>query len=51
MCLKFRQHPAWREAGRPAGPAADQVRSGDQPQTAKTLGIEVPPSILLRADK
>jgi ABC-type uncharacterized transport system substrate-binding protein len=35
----------------PAGPAADQVRAGDQSQTAKALGLDVPLFLQQRADE
>jgi putative ABC transport system substrate-binding protein len=38
-----------REAGGPAGVAADQVRSCHQPKTAKALGLTVPNTVLAQA--
>ena len=46
-----RQDPQRRQALRPAGPAGDQVRAGAQPGHRADLGIEMPPTILLRADE
>ena len=46
-----RSHPQGREAGRPAGAGADQVRAGDQPQDRQGARPDVPPTLLARADE
>ena len=43
--------PQRREAGRPACSAPTRYETGHQPQTAKALGLDVPPSLLARADE
>ncbi len=46
-----RSHPQGREAGRPAGAGADQVRAGDQSQDRQGARAEVPATLLARADE
>ena len=45
------RNPQGREAGRSAGAASEQVRVRHQLQTAKTLGLSVPPMLLVAADE
>ena len=47
----YRPHPQRREARRPAGHAADQVRVRHQPPDGKALGLDVPPTLLAIADE
>ena len=44
-------HPEGRESGRSAGFPADQVRTGDQPEGRKRVGLTVSPTLLARADE
>ena len=46
-----RSHPQGREAGRPSGAGADQIRAGDQPQDREGARPRVPPTLLARADE
>ena len=46
-----RPRPQGREARRPAGRAVDQVRAGHQPANGAMLGLEVPATLLARADE
>ena len=40
-----------RWAGRPTGFFADRIRAGNQSPTAKALGLDLPASVLARADE
>ena len=44
------QNPQGRQACRPAGRAAHEVRAGDQSKTAKQIGVTIPPNVLARAE-
>jgi len=42
---------SWREAGGASRSTADQFEMAVNVKTAKTLGLTIPPSILLRTDE
>ena len=47
----YRQHPQGCQTGGPAGRAIEQVRTRHQSQTARMLGLTVPPGLLVAADE
>jgi hypothetical protein len=44
-------NPAWRQPGGPPSAGADQVRDAVNLNTAKALGLSVPPGLLVVADQ
>ena len=49
--LLCRSYSPWREAGGDSRSTADQFEMAVNVKTAKTLGLTIPPSILLRTDE
>src|SRR5712692_1366951 len=45
------QDPQRDQAGRSTGPAVDEVRACHQSQDRPALGLAIPPSVLIRADR